>query len=508
MSHLLFRLGSRIRQISSVPSVSTDAIKFLDTLTNYEKGRFPKHTEMEEKFPLERMKRLLKKIGDPQTQLRSVHVVGSKGKGSICSFLSSILSASSCKVGRMLSPHISQLSERISLSSPISTDGSMIDISPESLESLILNHKSIVQELVIEGGHSPSYFEFLTALSFLHFVQSNAHFAIVESGLGGIHDATNALDEECLDLTIVAPIEKEHIGPLGDNLEEIIDSEIGVIRPKKTVLIAQQSSEFVRERIIWKTKELNCNAAEVMDSISVSHVGYDQSQSSPQEVIDVKIRGQLIQSSQDLIFSGIRSQMLGRHQHENMKTAILASLKLRDLGWPINEQVIGQGIQDAFIPARFQVFRPDSLSEWIVLDGAHTKESATALASSIRDLFPTEALVFVLCMARDKQHEDFLSEIMEAKPDGIVFTKSTLLQESGRLLPPGTLLALWEQCEMNKRFRCRKTITVNLSTALVKAQNEVRGVPKSSNTSSGVICVTGSFYTIAEAKDSLNNLTF
>lgn len=152
--------------------------------------------------------------------------------------------------------------------------------------------------------------------------------------------------------------------------------------------------------------------------------------------------------------------------------------------------------------------RRDPSSEWIVLDGAHTKESATALASSIRDLFPDEALVFVLCMAQDKQHEDFIKEIMEARPDGVVFTTSTSLQESGRVMAPGTLLALWEKCEMETRFRCRKTLTANLSTALVKAQNEVRRIPKGKSTSPGVICVTGSFYMIEEANDSLNNLTF
>lgn len=141
----ILRLGSKFRRISSLPSVSSDAYKFLDSLTNYEKGRFPNQTQRQEQFPLERMQHLLSKIGNPHTQFRSVHVVGSKGKGSISSFLSSIISASSVKVGRILSPHISHLSERMSLSSMTPTDGSITDISPDSLESLILRYKYAFQ---------------------------------------------------------------------------------------------------------------------------------------------------------------------------------------------------------------------------------------------------------------------------------------------------------------------------------------------------------------------------
>lgn len=118
-------------------NVSTEALRFLDSLTNYEKKVLPDQTQDSVKFPLERMHCLLKKVGDPQSQLRAVHVIGSKGKGSIASFLSSIIAASGVKVGRLTSPHVIDLSERISLS----TGKLLQDISSTSLTSLILDHK-------------------------------------------------------------------------------------------------------------------------------------------------------------------------------------------------------------------------------------------------------------------------------------------------------------------------------------------------------------------------------
>lgn len=177
----------------------------------------------------------------------------------------------------------------------------------------------------------------------------------METGLGGVFDATNVIGEGSLDSTIIAPIEKEHLGTLGDSLEEIVENEIGVIKPNKSVIIAKQSNDFITQRILSRTHEHNCDACEVKGSILVDHKGYDLTRTHAQEIIDVVVKKEILQGGEDLVFKGIRSQLIGRHQHENIKTAILAALKLRELGWPIKEEAIAQGIQDAFIPARFQV---------------------------------------------------------------------------------------------------------------------------------------------------------
>ncbi|KAF6254308.1 FolC bifunctional protein [Scenedesmus sp. NREL 46B-D3] len=205
-----------------------------------------------------------------------------------------------------------------------------------------------------------------------------------------------------------------------------------------------------------------------------------------------------------LSLPGVRLQLVGGHQAGNVQTAVAAALLLRQRGWSgITAEALAAGLQQAWLPGRFQVAEmPGSPGCHVVLDAAHTADSAAALASTLRTAFPEQPVALVLAMAGDKQHREVCEALQCCRPSAVVFTTVAIAAGHHRAAPPGTLAAQWQAAGMlaaGRRLRCRQLIQASLGAALEKARHELRA----HGGRAGVVAVTGSLHAVAAAMKQL-----
>src|SRR5947209_652619 len=215
----------------------TKAMRYLDTLTDFERLRIVRYNS--QNFDLERMRTLLKKMGNPHEQFKSVHVAGTKGKGSTCAMLASMLQACGYKVGLYTSPHLNDIRERIVV------NGQMI--SHADFGRLIRNIEPIASRM----RPTPTYFDVLTAAAFKYFAEQKIDIAVVETGLGGRLDSTNVISPE---VTAITSLSKDHMAQLGYTLEKIAEEKAGIFKagvPAVTVM-QDPDAEAVIKRIAEK----------------------------------------------------------------------------------------------------------------------------------------------------------------------------------------------------------------------------------------------------------------
>lgn len=289
---------------------------------------------------LERIERLLAALGNPERQVPIVHVAGSNGKGSVCAYLSSVLTAAGYRVGRYISPHLVSWCERICLNQQ--------EISAIELRALLLQ----VLEAIDPDQSSPTQFEVITAVAWLYFAQQQVDIAIVEVGLGGRLDATNVCDQPLV--SIITSLSLEHWQRLGPTLADISREKAGILKPNCPAIIAPQPPEaeaVLQERL----SQLNCPARWVKPAQSLGN-GWAESQNP-------KLSYPL--------------PLLGQHQLINSALALAALQTLRQQGWQISDAQIIQGMAQTQWPGRLQWL------QWhqrpLLIDGAHNPAGATML---------------------------------------------------------------------------------------------------------------------------------
>lgn len=208
-----------------------EMMEFLEKLNNYEKLGVPKGagTDSDDGFDLQRMRHLMKLLGNPQSKIKSVHIAGTKGKGSTAAYLSSILRAAGYSVGSYTSPHIKTIRERMT----IGASGEPVSAQElnNHFQSIKLGLKKAVQ---LENMHL-SHFEVLTAIAFSLFSQENVDIAVIEAGLGGARDATNIISSADLATSVITSIGEEHMAALGGSIESIAVAKSGVIKDGRPV---------------------------------------------------------------------------------------------------------------------------------------------------------------------------------------------------------------------------------------------------------------------------------
>lgn len=208
-----------------------ELVNYLDNLKNYEKAGVPRGagTDSRDGFDLGRMRRLMGLLGNPQSKYKTVHIAGTKGKGSTAAFLSNILRSEGYSVGCYTSPHIQTIRERIS----VGKSGDPVSV--ESLSYLFQNVKKILDQAVeLENGHL-SHFEVFTAIAFSLFAQENIEIAVIEAGLGGARDATNIISSSELAASAITTVGAEHLAALGGSLESIATAKSGIIKHSRPV---------------------------------------------------------------------------------------------------------------------------------------------------------------------------------------------------------------------------------------------------------------------------------
>jgi dihydrofolate synthase/folylpolyglutamate synthase len=300
---------------------------------------------------LERMRALLRLLGDPHERVRLIHITGTKGKGSTAAMIAAVLQAAGYRVGLFTSPHLERVEERIQVNG--------VPISPDELAV----HMARIAAAERVLGTSPTFFEISTALGFLHFVHRRCEFAVVEVGLGGRFDSTNV----CHPLvSVITTVGLDHTAQLGNTLEEIAYQKAGIVKRGVPVV---------------------CGVT----------------QPGPFTVIQgaaAEIGATVIQPGQKLS-APTRLGLLGRHQQSNAALAVAVLDQLRRTEVPIPDAAVTRGLADVRWPARIEVIRRDPT---VILDTAHNVPSVEALVDTLREFVPAvgrKAVVFAVSSDKD-----------------------------------------------------------------------------------------------------------
>lgn len=383
------------------------ALDYLRRFTNYER----KMTEVyaPEKMDPDRPRRLLALLGNPHERFPSVHIAGTKGKGSVSAMCATALRAAGLNVGLYTSPHLQEFRERIRILTPDDADGR---ISPEEVAALVQR----LQE--VEGTISGlTWFELVTALAFMHFADAGVDIAVIEVGLGGRLDATNVVTPL---VSVITSLSLDHTGLLGHTVAAIAREKAGIIKPNVPVVSADQPAEALAE--------INAVAAECNAPVTV--VGRDWRYRGETWLdADSRCEAQSITVVTAPDTNGLpvpRSFSLalaGQHQQENAVVALatLAHLQPRFRG--LTFAALRDGLANVQWPGRLQRLSGPPGTAPVLLDGAHNADSAVKLARYLSSSCQHEQLWLIIGILADKNMTSILQALLPLA-DHVMVTQS------------------------------------------------------------------------------------
>ncbi|MDY4906972.1 MAG: folylpolyglutamate synthase/dihydrofolate synthase family protein [Oscillospiraceae bacterium] len=319
------------------------------------------------------MRELLHRLGDPQNELKFIHISGTNGKGSVLAYLSTILSGAGYRTGRYISPTLFSYRERIQV------DGEYIE--KESLACHVTAIAAAAEDMQKAGLPSPTVFEIETALAFLYFKEKRCDIVTLEVGCGGLLDATNVITTTLME--VIASISMDHTDLLGDTLAKIAAQKAGIIKPDTMVVSAQQKSEAAQ--VIEDTcKEQHCTL-QMVDESKISNVHY----------------GAEGQTFSYKTWENVAISLAGSYQIKNAALALEGVEALRKLGYALSDQQVREGLLHTAWRGRFTTLRRDPT---VIIDGAHNPAAALELKESLERYFPGKTLYFVMGMFKDKDY--------------------------------------------------------------------------------------------------------
>ena len=400
---------------------------------------------------LERVEWLLGAVGSPHEQFRVVHVGGTNGKGSTSCMIASVLREHDIRVGLYTSPHVVDFTERILVGSE--------PIRPERVVELVDRLKPAAEEV------EATFFEIATALAALYFAEESVDIAVAEVGLGGRLDATNALDSV---LSVITGIAVDHSEILGSDIAAIASEKAGIIRESGAVVTgaAGDALDVIR----------GVGAARRARFVSVL-------EDAPIGAISISSNGSAFNLEYDATsYEALSVAMLGRHQVDNARVAVVALHELDTLGvFALSEGLLRRGLCEACCMGRMQVIdqRPT-----IVADVAHNPDAAEALLSSLPDVFDYDRLIAVVGIMGDKDVRGFLSAFRD-RADLVVLTR-----------PAGERAADLETLDsVALELDLPHHVVPSAGAALKSALSEAR--------EGDLVLVTGSHYTVGDILTSL-----
>lgn len=358
---------------------------------------------------LDAMRELLRRLGNPEKGRKIVHIAGTNGKGSVLAFLSTVLTESGYRVGRYISPTLFSYRERIQV------DGEYIEKEP--LARLVTRIREASEAMDRDGLRTPTAFEIETALGLLYFAEKKCDIVVLETGMGGRDDATNAIAEVMME--IFASISLDHLGVLGNDLTEIAECKADIIRKNSLVISAFQKEEAA-EVLKRTAAERNAKLITV----------------DPGQISDVKY-GYEEQSFSYGAEKNIRIHLAGAYQIENAALAWEAVQGLRSLGFRISDEAFRRGMEKTVWRGRFTCIHREPL---VIMDGAHNEDAAKKLAASIETYFPGRKISYIMGVFKDKEYEKVI------RITAPYAAKVTAVETPGnpRALPKEELKKVWE----------------------------------------------------------------
>ena len=322
---------------------------------------------------------MLEKLGRPQQNMSVIHIAGTNGKGSVSAFLCSILKEAGIRTGMFTSPHLVDFRERICV------DGQMI-----SREEVTKLGNMLLEE---DFGTVPTMFDYCLAMALLYYRDRQCQAAVIETGLGGRLDSTNAIGVP--EVTVVTKIGYDHMAVLGDTLDKIAAEKAGIIK-KGTKLVLESQEKDAMDVLLETAEKEAVTEIKIADMHDVTECRYEN--------------GRQYFSYQK--YKNLEMAMLGVHQYENAAAAILAAeifLKDRGISDEKAEYYIREGIKKTRWEGRVEIL---SREPFFMVDGEHNGNGVAALAESLRTLFPGEKFHFVMGVMADKNYEEMIEELL------------------------------------------------------------------------------------------------
>lgn len=416
------------------------------------------------------MRALLERMGNPQLGRHTVHVAGSKGKGSTSTMISRILDEAGFSTALYTSPHLHDYAERIAFGTK--------PVDPERFAKGVAELKKAIEAERLSGNVNMSTFGLLTAL-FFHLVKNSSpqvDWQVVEVGLGGRYDVTNVFATK--DLAVITPISLEHVEVLGSTPTEIAANKGGIITPKSIAVLAPQKDQGARTAIGRRCGEVQAQLVDVAREYKIRIEKQDLSGQT--FLLESKQHGNL----------ELFTPMLGNHQVYNSATAAAAALALKAEGVAITEEHIRKGLEKTVVPGRLQVLcgvtnGRKTGERIVVVDAAHNHESAQALAEGLKTFFEVESCIFVLGLNTDKNISAIWKQL-EGMSKLCIATRS----QNPRSMKPEDI------AEVVTTFGASET-DVHISNSVPDAIDEAKRVAKEGE----LICITGSIYVVGEARE-------
>jgi dihydrofolate synthase / folylpolyglutamate synthase len=473
------RLPVATLQPIELPALSDSyqaALSFLYGRIDYERALAMPYGSRELK--LDRMRELLKRLGNPQDCLAIVHVAGTKGKGSTSAMIASVLTAAGYATGLYTSPHLHRLEERFMVDAQACEAAELVELT-DTLRPIVADMDREAS-LAATGETGPTYFELTTAIGFLHFARRRVDAAVVEVGLGGRLDSTNV----CLPrLAIITSISFDHMKQLGNTLEAIAGEKAGIIKPGVPVVsgVTAEGPRRVIEEIGRSRGALLVQLGRDFD-FAYHPAAFDDETSQPS--IDFVSHT----AGREQFRRGVSVGLLGAHQGANAAVALSALDQLTRQGWSIPEAALRRGLADVRWPARIEVVarRPT-----VILDAAHNVASIAALVQTLRESFTARQRVLVFATTRDKQVSEMLERLVPHF-DRLILTR---YENNPRGVPPDELAAC-----VRRMSDAPLEICPNPATAWHAARDLA--------TEDDLICVTGSFFIAAEMRSEWSRKPF
>jgi dihydrofolate synthase/folylpolyglutamate synthase len=400
-------------------------------------------------FGLENIKWLLNLIDNPHSRFKTVHIGGTNGKGSVASMLSHILKEAGYRVGKYTSPHLLSFKERITVNEEC--------ISEKEVTELTETIKKRVEEKDRERFFT--FFDFTTALAFEYFFRKKTDISIIEVGLGGRFDSTNVIDPA---ISIITNISYDHTQYLGEDIADITKEKAGIIKGNTPVITGAQG---ISAQIIWAT------AKELKSPVYSLHRDFSYKKTGDQMMSYAGIKEKI---------ENLSINLMGDHQFINGAISLCAAEVLSSSGFSVKEDSIRNALANIKWQGRLEVVNTNPT---IILDGAHNPDSAEVLAEFFKSHYTDKKKILIFGVMKDKDYRKIIEKIVPFT-DKVILTRPA----TERALPP----------EEIEGYVKNPFITEDVRSALIKA--------KAIADENSLILVTGSFYTIGEAKTTIDEI--
>lgn len=426
------------------------ALDYIYSFVDYERVPRPRDAA---NYDLRRVDELLARVGDPHRKVKSVHVAGSKGKGSVASMVTAVLTMSGYRTGLFTSPHLIVFNERIRI------DGEMI---PDQDVTRLVDRLKPEVTAVNEAAHYGrlTTFEVITALGFMYFAEKRCDFQVIEVGLGGRLDATNVIMPE---VAAITSISLEHTDVLGNTLALIAGEKAGIIKPGAIVVSAPQADE-AREVFERTCRERKAKLVQTGVDITWQTLHFDN------HCQTLRIKGRLGTYE-------VTVPLLGEYQLENTAVAVGVLEVLMEKGFHVTSESIASGLAGVSWPGRLQVLNQRPL---VVVDGAHNPYSASHLREALKRHFEFDKATLIIGTSADKDINGIAAELAPLF-NRVIITRSI----HPRALATAPLVDAFARLGM--AAEATDDISTALPVALAKAGPD------------DLICVAGSLFVVAGA---------